>query len=86
MNYSQMAEEMGGPLFVVANLPYSITTSALLSLLREPGRIRYAQVMVQKEAAERMVATVGSKDYSALSVLLQACARLGGCSMIGNFD
>ncbi|CAK9024177.1 unnamed protein product [Durusdinium trenchii] len=41
-----------------------------------PRSIRFAQVMVQKEAAERMVAPVGSKDYSVLSVMLQAFARL----------
>jgi len=57
---------------VVANLPYSITTDALISLVKHPGAIRYAQVMVQREAAERIVATVGSKDYSVLSVMLQA--------------
>lgn len=67
-----LANFQGAPLFVVANLPYSITTDALISLVKHPGAIRYAQVMVQREAAERIVATVGSKDYSVLSVMLQA--------------
>ncbi|CAK9079955.1 N'-adenosyl(rRNA) dimethyltransferase), partial [Durusdinium trenchii] len=76
LNYSELLLEMGGPCFVVGNLPYSITTEALLSLVLSPRSIRFAQVMVQKEAAERMVAPVGSKDYSVLSVMLQAFARL----------
>ena len=64
------------PLFVVGNLPYSITTDALISLVKYPGAIRYAQVMVQREAADRMVAAVGSKDYSVLSVMLQAYTKV----------
>eukprot|EP00438_Fugacium_kawagutii_P004858 Skav221079 [mRNA] locus=scaffold3118:484374:484757:- [translate_table: standard] len=32
--------------------------------------------MVQREAADRMVAPVGSKDYSVLSVMLQAFAQV----------
>eukprot|EP00434_Breviolum_minutum_P010958 symbB.v1.2.009664.t1/scaffold593.1/size185935/15 len=73
LNHSEVKLQMGSaPLFVVANLPYSITTDALISLVKHPGAIRYAQVMVQREAAERIVATVGSKDYSVLSVMLQA--------------
>ena len=69
--------QMGSaPLFVVGNLPYSITTDALISLVKYPGAIRYAQVMVQKEAADRMAAAVGSKDYSVLSVMLQAYTKV----------
>lgn len=77
LNHAEVKLQMGSaPLFVVGNLPYSITTDALISLVKYPGAIRYAQVMVQKEAADRMAAAVGSKDYSVLSVMLQAYTKV----------
>eukprot|EP00913_Durusdinium_trenchii_P004495 g4174.t1 len=58
-----------------AAAPAAAPVAAPVAVL-SPRSIRFAQVMVQKEAAERMVAPVGSKDYSVLSVMLQAFARL----------
>jgi len=51
---------------VVANLPYSISTPIIFRLL-ERGFAR-GVVMVQKEFADRMAASPGSKDYSRLTV------------------
>lgn len=75
LDHADLARKMGGRLSVIGNLPYSITTDALLSLVASPGALRYAVVMIQKEAAERVVASPGSKDYSPLSVMLQIYAR-----------
>ncbi|CAE7336469.1 rsmA, partial [Symbiodinium pilosum] len=75
LDHADLAQRMGGRLCVIGNLPYSITTDALLSLVASPGALRYAVVMIQKEAAERVVAPPGSKDYSPLSVMLQTFAR-----------
>ncbi|CAJ1372819.1 unnamed protein product [Effrenium voratum] len=75
LDHREMRQELGDRLSVVANLPYSITTEALLSLVRSPRAVRYALVMVQKEAAERIVAAEGSKDYGPLSVMLQLFTR-----------
>lgn len=52
----------------VSNLPYSISTPVIFKLLEH--NFRKAVVMVQKEFAERMVADVGSVDYSRLTVNL----------------
>lgn len=52
----------------VSNLPYSVSTPIIFKLLDH--RFRTAVVMVQKEFAERMVADVGSPDYSRLTVNL----------------
>ncbi len=52
----------------VSNLPYSVSTPIIFKLLEHP--FRKAVVMVQKEFAERMVADVGSPDYSRLTVNL----------------
>lgn len=52
----------------VSNLPYSVSTPIIFKLLEYP--FKKAVVMVQKEFAERMVADVGSPDYSRLTVNL----------------
>lgn len=59
------------PFKVVANLPYYITTPIIMSLLEMKLPIERLVVMVQKEVAERMVATPGTKAYGALSVAVQ---------------
>jgi 16S rRNA (adenine1518-N6/adenine1519-N6)-dimethyltransferase len=53
----------------VANLPYSISSDVTFRLLQRP--FACAVLMYQREFAERMVATVGSEDYSRLSVTVQ---------------
>ncbi len=55
----------------VANLPYYITTPIVMRLLEEGLPLAKMVVMVQKEVAERMVATPGGKEYGALSVAVQ---------------
>jgi 16S rRNA (adenine1518-N6/adenine1519-N6)-dimethyltransferase len=52
----------------VSNLPYSISTPIIFKLLDYD--FKKAIVMVQKEFADRMVAEVGSLDYSRLTVNL----------------
>lgn len=56
---------------VVANLPYYLTTPLLYKLLQGNNRPAIFVLMVQLEAARRMLAEPGSKDYGALSVLCQ---------------
>jgi len=75
VDYGELAQQLGGPLSVVGNLPYSIITDILLTLVDFPGAISYAQFMVQKEVADRIVATPGSRAYGVLSVALQLYAK-----------
>ncbi|MBU5437042.1 16S rRNA (adenine(1518)-N(6)/adenine(1519)-N(6))-dimethyltransferase RsmA [Tissierella sp. MSJ-40] len=60
----------GGPVKVVANLPYYVTTPIIAKLLEEDLNLESIIVMVQKEVAERMVANPGSKQYGSLSVFV----------------
>ncbi|MBR3436652.1 MAG: 16S rRNA (adenine(1518)-N(6)/adenine(1519)-N(6))-dimethyltransferase RsmA [Lachnospiraceae bacterium] len=70
-------EHCGGkPFKAVANLPYSVTTPALLKLLDETAPILSATLMVQKEVAERMMADPGTKAYGALSLAVQYRAEI----------
>lgn len=59
------------PVSVCANLPYYITSPILLYLLKSKLPIKAITVMVQKEAAVRICAKPGSKDFGALSVAVQ---------------
>jgi 16S rRNA (adenine1518-N6/adenine1519-N6)-dimethyltransferase len=53
--------------YVAANLPYYITSPCIMALLTAKLNIKRVTVMVQKEVADRICASPGSKDYGALS-------------------
>ncbi|MBQ4111043.1 MAG: 16S rRNA (adenine(1518)-N(6)/adenine(1519)-N(6))-dimethyltransferase RsmA [Clostridia bacterium] len=55
---------------VVANLPYYITTPIITELLEKKYPLKSITVMVQKEVAARMCAEPGTKDYGALTCLI----------------
>ena len=61
----------GGPYRLVGNLPYNISTPLMFHLLNSADRIRDMHFMVQKEVAQRIVATPGSKQYGRLGVMMQ---------------
>ena len=55
---------------VCANLPYYITSPIIMALLESRLPITSVTVMVQKEAADRICAPVGSRDSGALTVAI----------------
>ena len=57
-------------LYVVANLPYYITTPIIMKFIDEGVFPDKLVIMVQKEVAYRLSATVGSRDYGSLTVFL----------------
>ena len=59
------------PFHVIANLPYYITTPIIMQILESRLPVVSMTLMVQKEVADRMCATCGSKEYGALSVAVQ---------------
>lgn len=56
-------------LYLIANLPYYITTPILIKIIDEKIDVDKIVVMVQKEVGDRFKAKEGSKDYSSLSIL-----------------
>lgn len=69
------SEQFGdAPVIACANLPYYITTPAITALL-ECGCFKRVVVMVQKEAAERICAQPGDKDYSAFTAQVAYYAK-----------
>lgn len=53
---------------VCANLPYYITSPIIMKLLEDKLPIKALTVMVQKEAADRLCAEVGSRESGAVTV------------------
>ena len=71
MDFRSILNEAGKKLlYVVGNLPYNITAPLLFKLLENAELINRSLLMVQREVAERLVATPGCKAYGVLSVLL----------------
>jgi 16S rRNA (adenine1518-N6/adenine1519-N6)-dimethyltransferase len=60
---------------VAGNLPYNVATAILEDLLPHHERIPRAAFLVQKEVAERIVATTGTDGYGSFSVIVAAYAR-----------
>ncbi len=64
-----IAEEFSGlRVAVCANLPYYITSPLIMRLLEERLPVETITVMVQKEAAQRLCAPIGSRESGAVSV------------------
>ncbi len=57
-------------LYVIANLPYYITTPIIMKFIEDNIMVDKLILMVQKEVGNRFSAKVGTKDYSSLSIFL----------------
>ena len=72
----QKLEEAPGRRFkLVANLPYSIATPLMSNLLLTKYPPHSMTVTIQKELADRITASPGTKDWGALSLWMQAQCR-----------
>lgn len=60
-----------GPLKIVGNLPYNISSPLLFHLAAYADRVAEMHFMLQKEVVDRLVAAPGAGDYGRLSVMLQ---------------
>ena len=65
----------GMPVYVCANLPYYITSPVIMTLLESRLPIEAVTVMVQKEAAQRLCAPVGSRLSGAVTVAVDYYAK-----------
>lgn len=76
-------QELDQPVKVVGNLPYSISSPLIFSLLENLPAWRSATLMLQKELAERLSARPGSKAYGRLSVMLQCLCSIEHKMVVG---
>jgi 16S rRNA (adenine1518-N6/adenine1519-N6)-dimethyltransferase len=71
INLTDLLRNAEKPVRVVGNLPYNVASPILFKLLQDAddGRtLRDATLMLQKEVADRLVATPGSDGYGALAI------------------
>lgn len=73
-DFSALSKTCGGPLKIMANLPYSISNPFIFKLIDNRTYVASATIMLQKEVAERLMAQPATKEYGVPSVLLQSCA------------
>lgn len=76
LDLTALARERGfaPPLLVVGNIPYGITSPLLRRLLSVPGELERGVLMLQREVAERLLASPGTSAYGALTVGVRAIA------------
>ncbi len=63
-------ESVTGGYFVVANLPYYVTTPLIMKIIEQSGKCLGLSVMVQKEVAERLCASAGTPEYGAITAMV----------------
>lgn len=62
----------GGPIKVVANLPYNISGPILAKFVEKRALFSAMTLMLQKEVADRLLAEPSTKDYGALTIIIRA--------------
>ena len=70
-DWTTMAQQRGGKINVIGNLPFYITSQILFSLADHWRAVNKAVVTMQYEVAERIIARPKSKQYGILSVVFQ---------------
>lgn len=83
LDFADLAEKTGGPLKIMANLPYSISNPLLFKLLENPTHLDWAVLMLQKEVGERICSAAGNKTYGILSVLFAGVAKVTKLMHVG---
>ena len=61
----------GQPFVLTGNYPYNISSQIFFKMLDYKEYIPYCSGMIQKEVVERLAASLGSKSYGILSILIQ---------------
>ena len=75
-DFTELQNLSHAPLKIMANLPYSISNPFLFKLIENQEKMDWATVMLQKEVADRLTASPGTKQYGIPTVLLKSCATV----------
>ena len=73
---------INNPVRVIGNIPYNITSQIIFWLIEQLDYWSDAFIMVQKEVAHRLIAKVGTKEYSRLTVVVGAYLDVDYCFTI----
>ena len=66
------AQHAGRPLIIVTNLPYQVSAMFLHAVVKYTPPLALTVVMLQREVAQRITATVGQASYSSFSIYVQS--------------
>ena len=70
-------------LYIIANLPYYITTPIINKIIEEDIKIKEIVIMVQKEVADRFTASPGTRAYGSITVYLNYYFDIEKCFVVG---
>jgi 16S rRNA (adenine1518-N6/adenine1519-N6)-dimethyltransferase len=76
ISFEELYRQGHQQLKVVANLPYQISTPLLFGFIESRDLFSTLTLMLQREVAERMIASPGGKDYGPLSVFTQSVSDI----------
>ena len=76
VDLAALTEAMDGPVSVVANIPYYITTPLIQRILTCGIRLKTLAVMVQKEVADKLLSAPGEEGWGMLALRCQYLAEL----------
>ncbi len=71
------------PFTLVANLPYQVASTLIVTLLVQYPACHGQFVTIQREVADRLGATPGTKTYGALTVIVGALAEVSVIARLG---
>lgn len=71
VDLSTVARQRGGPLSIISNTPFYLSSNLLFKLLATPESVNEAVLTTQLELADKLLAPHGTKEYGILSVMLQ---------------
>lgn len=71
-DYAAVAAARGAPVALCGNLPYNISSQLLFAFDAARASLSRAVVMLQREVADRLTSSPGSKAYGAITVALAA--------------
>ncbi len=78
-DFQALRDRCRGRLKILANLPYSISNPFIFKMIDHHEDMESATIMLQKEVADRLMASPGTKEYGIPTVLLQSCASIVKC-------
>ena len=70
----KIEEMLGGEYTLIANLPYYITTPIIMRFIEDAKMVKSIVITIQKEVAERIVASEKTSDYGSITVGINAVA------------
>jgi 16S rRNA (adenine1518-N6/adenine1519-N6)-dimethyltransferase len=71
LDYDTRVDFLRQPAKIIGNLPYYLSSALLFHFSADPCPFEHMVFTVQKEMAERLSASPGSKEYGSLSLIIQ---------------